>query len=339
MTQPAIRCGCDEDASGFIALIGDCWAEYPGVILDVDNEVPELRALASYYASKGGALWAAEQNGRIAGMIGAVPHRDDAWEIVRLYVAAPWRGSGLAHRLLDEAEGHARAQGANRLVLWSDTRFERAHRFYENRSYVRHGPMRVLDDVSRSLEFAYAKPVNGIEVLDAASAASAVARLAEILIPCVEEGAGVSFLPPLSRDVARGFWQSMAKEVAAGMRVLLCAWTGGVLSGVVSVAFAGAQNQPHRADVEKLLVHPDARRLGLARGLMQRAEQAALEAGKTLLTLDTRAGDRAEGLYRSLGWNEAGRVPGYAVLPDGSLDDTLFFWKRVGADPATIVIR
>ena len=63
MTQPAIRCGRDEDASGFIALIGDCWAEYPGVILDVDNEVPELRALASYYASRGGALWAAEQDG------------------------------------------------------------------------------------------------------------------------------------------------------------------------------------------------------------------------------------------------------------------------------------
>lgn len=330
MTQPAIRPGRDADAAGFIRLIGNCWAEYPGVFLDVDNEVPELRALGSYYAAKGGALWAAEADGRIVGMIGVAPHGKDAWEVVRLYAAAPWRGSGLAHRLLDEAEVHARAQGANRLVLWSDTRFERAHGFYENRSYVRHGPIRVLNDASRSLEFAYAKPVNGIEVLNAAGAVSAAARLAEILIPCVAEGSGVSFLPPLPRDVARRFWQDVAKEVAAGTRILLCAWTGGVLSGVVSMAFAGAQNQPHRADIEKLLVHPDARRLGLARALMQRAEQEALHSGRTLLTLDTRAGDRAEGLYRSLDWNEVGRVPGYAVLPDGSLDDTLFFWKRVG---------
>ena len=115
---------------------------------------------------------------------------------LRLAIAAWQRAS--ATRLLETAEAHARAAGATRLVLWSDTRFDRAHRFYEKRGYVRHGPIRVLHDISNSLEFGYAKPVNGIEVLDAAAAASAERRLAEILCACVDAGASVSYLPPLA---------------------------------------------------------------------------------------------------------------------------------------------
>ena len=103
-------------------------------------------------------------------------------------------------------------------MLWSDTRFDRAHRFYEKRSYVRAGPIRVLQDISQSLEFAYAKPVNGIEVLDAAAAASAERTLADILIACVAGGAGVSFLPPLAPAMARAFWKRVTTEVAAGTR-------------------------------------------------------------------------------------------------------------------------
>ncbi len=134
-------------------------------------------------------------------------------------------GAGLGHRLLDEAEAHARAAGATRLVLWSDTRFDRAHRFYEKHSYVRHGPIRVLDDISNSLEFGYAKPVAGIEVLDAAAAASAERRLAEILRACVDAGASVSFLPPLAPAMRRAASGSAPRaDVAAGTRVLLAAW-------------------------------------------------------------------------------------------------------------------
>ena len=224
MGAAAIRPGRDADADGFIALIGACWGEYPGVVLDVDGEMPELRALASYYAGKGGALWAADADGRIVGMIGVVPHSDGAWEIVRLYMLPPYRGTDLAPRLLAIAEAHARAAGATRLVLWSDTRFDRAHRFYEKHSYVRHGPIRVLHDISNSLEFGYAKPVSGIEVLDAAAAASAERRLADILCACVDAGASVSYLPPLAPDVARAFWKRMAADVAAGTRILLAAW-------------------------------------------------------------------------------------------------------------------
>ncbi len=297
--------------------------------MDVDAEMPEYRALASYYADQGGALWAAEEGGQVAGMIAARPLSDGAWEICRVYVLPALHGGGLGHRLLDVAEAHAIGAGASRLMLWSDTRFDRAHRFYEKRSYVRSGPVRVLADISNSLEYGFAKPVNGIEVLDAAASVSAIPRLSEILIACVAEGAGVSFLPPLSPGVARSFWQATARDVAEGAKVLLAGWVGGVLVGTVTLALASAQNQPHRADVAKLLVHPAGRRNGLARRLMERLEIEAARLGRTLLTLDTRGGDRAEHLYRSMGWIEYGSIPGYAVQIDGTFEVTLFFWKRI----------
>ncbi len=328
-SYPAIRAGRDADAEGFIALIGACWREYPGVILDVDGEMPELRALASYYTGMGGALWAADADGRLAGMIAAVPHGAGAWEISRVYTLPSTHGSGLGHRLLDVAETHARTAGATRLVLWSDTRFDRAHRFYEKRGYVRHGPIRVLHDISNSLEFGYAKPVAGIEMLDAAAAASAERALAEILCACVDAGASVSYLPPLVPGVARGFFKRMASEVAAGTRILLAAWDNASLVGTVMLEFASSPNQPHRAEVQKLLVHPVARRRGVARALMVRAEVEARRAGRSLLTLDTRAGDAAETLYRAMGWHEAGRIPGFALNAEGVPCDTIFFWRKV----------
>jgi GNAT superfamily N-acetyltransferase len=326
--RPVIRPGRDSDGDGFIAVIATCWREYPSIVPLVDRELAELRTLATYYAGKGGALWAAEADGRVVGMIGVAPRSEAAWEILRFYVLQPYRGSDLAPRLLATAEAHARAAGATRIVLWSDTRFDRAHRFYEKHSYIRHGPIGVLhDDISNSLEFGYAKPVSGIEVLDAAAAASAERRLAEILCACVDAGASVSYLPPLTSNVARAFWKRAGTDVAAGTRILLAAWDDAVLVGTVMLEFASSPNQPHRAEVQKLLVHPDARRRGLARALMARAEAEARRAGKTLLTLDTRAGDAAENLYRAMGWHEAGRIPGYALNADRTPCDTIFFWK------------
>lgn len=328
-----LRPGRDSDADPLITLIWACWSQYPGVKMDVDGEMPELRALATYYAGKGGALWvAAAPDGAIEGMIATCPHGDGAWEICRVYVSPALHGSGLGHRLLDTAEAHAIASGATRLVLWSDTRFDRAHRFYENRSYVRSGPIRVLDDISHSLEYAYAKPVDGIEALDTAAAASAEPRLSAILTACVEEGAGVYFLPPLPRAAARGFWQAAARDVAAGSKVVLAGWAGGVLGGTVTLAFSQAQNQPHCAAASKLLVDPACRRHGLARRLMERVEHEARAAGRVLLTLETRQGDPAETLYRAMGWREVGVIPGYALMPDGRYDTTVFFWKRLDGD-------
>jgi GNAT superfamily N-acetyltransferase len=333
-----IRPGRDTDADQLIAVIGACWALYPGIRMDVEGEDSELLALATYYASAGGVLWVAEDGGVIVGMAATRPSagapgdatlQSPAWEICRVYVHPSRHGTGVGHTLLDSAEAHAVAARAARLLLWSDTRFDRAHRFYEKRSYVRAGPIRVRQDISHSLEFAYAKPVNGIELLDAAGAASAERRLSEILIACVADGAGISFMPPLAPDVARGFWRRATSEIAAGRQVLLCGWANGVLAGTVTLLVGTPPNQPHRAQVQKLLVHPDARRHGLARALMQRAEAEAARAGRSLLTLDTRAGDAAERLYRATGWHEAGRIPGYALKADGTPSDTVFFWKRI----------
>lgn len=328
---PGLRPGRDADADGFIALIGACWAEYPGNILDVDGEVPELRALASYYAKQGGALWAAEHDGRVAGMVGTRPLGGGAWEVCKMYTDAALRGGGLAQRLIGAAEEFARAQGGTRMHLWSDTRFDRAHRFYEKQSYVRSGPLKVHNDLSNSIEFEYAKPLAGVAVerLDAAGAASAEGRLAEVLRTCVDAGASVSFMPPLGREAAAGFWRRRASDVAQGKRVLLAAWVDGVLCGTAMLDLDMPPNQPHRGDVQKLLVHPLARRRGLARLLMARIEAEARAAGRSLLVLDTRAGDAAEALYRGMGWREVGRIPDFSLNAAGTLDATTVFWKKV----------
>ncbi len=332
MTAAAVlRAGRDDDADGFIDLIGACWAEYPGNILDVDGEVPELRALASYFAGKGGALWAVEQAGRVVGMVGTRPLADGEWELCKMYAAPSLRGGGTGQLLINSAEAFARAHGGTRMVLWTDTRFDRAHRFYEKQSYVRAGPLRVLNDLSKSIEFIYAKPLRGvvIERLDAAAAVSAVPRLAEILRACVDDGASVSFLPPLAPETARGFWKRSTSAVAQGGKVLLVAWADGVLAGTVMLDLAMPPNQPHRADVQKLLVHPAARRRGIARLLMERLEAEARREGRTLVVLDTKEGDGAETLYRAMGWQEAGRVPDFAQNGDGTMCATIFFWKRM----------
>lgn len=139
-----------------IALIWSCWSQYPGVLMDVDAEMPEMRALATYYARQGGALWVAEET---TGMIATRPAEAGDWEICRLYVSPPLHGSGLGQCLMTIAEGHAIAAGARRLILYSDTRFNRAHRFYEKLGYVRLSEIRPLHDISHSWEYAFAKPV------------------------------------------------------------------------------------------------------------------------------------------------------------------------------------
>lgn len=325
-----LRPGRDTDAEGLIALVARCWADYPGCVLDLEREERKLLALATHFAARGGALWVAEDGDAITGMAAVQPAEDDAWEIAKLYVHPDGHGAGLAHRLLDTAEAHAVTQGARRLTLWTDTRFIRAHRFYEKRSYVRSGPIRALDDLSRSLEFNYAKPLDGVLPLTAAGAASAERRLAEILVACVDGGASVSFLAPLPLDTARAYMRDVAQQVAAGRCILLAAWAGGVLSGTVRVQLDTPQNQPHRAEIAKMLVHPDARRCGLGQGLMLAAEAVATGAGRTLLTLDTFTGGAGERLYRRLDWIEAGVIPGYSVDAAGRAEATTLFYKRLG---------
>lgn len=325
-----LRAGRDDDAAGFIALIDACWSAYPNCVLDVDAEVPELRALATYFAEAGGALWVAEDAGRVIGMAATRPMQaDSAWEICKVYVAAEARGTGLAHALLDAVEQHARAAGAARLVLWTDTRFEAAHRFYEKRGYVRQGAIRILDDLSKSLEFRYTKPLQGlvVEALDAAAAASAERALGRLLVDAVAEGASLTWRPPLAPATALAFWKGVSSDVALGRAALLVAWVDGVLTGTVTLRLDMPQNQPHVAEVQKLLVQGAARRQGVGRALMQRAEQTAVGLGRQVLILDTRAGTSADALYRATGWTELGTVPGFELDASGTPADTVFFWK------------
>ncbi len=328
---PALRAGRDADAPAIIALIGACWAEYPGCVMDMERENHELLALGTYYAERGGALWVAEGQGALAGMVATCPLADGTWELCKMYVSGAARGAGLAQALVATAEAHARAGGATRMALWTDTRFTRAHRFYEKLGYLRDGPIRALDDLSHSIEFAYAKPLAGRHVarLDAAAAASAVPALAALLVACVDAGASVSFLAPLAAARAAGYWQLVARQVATGHRALLAAWQDGDLVGTAMLDLDMPPNQPHRAEVKKLLVHPGARRQGLARALMDRIEFEARAGHRSLLTLDTRSGDAAEHLYRAAGWQEGGRIPGFTRSADGSTDGTTIFWKTV----------
>lgn len=169
-----------------------------------------------------------------------------------------------------------------------------------------------------------------VERVTGRTATDAVPALAEVLIDAVEGGASVSFLAPLSRERAVSFWESVVAGVSRGERALLVARDGdGVVNGTVQLVLAQPENQPHRADIAKLLVHRRARRSGVGELLMREAERVAMVEGKTLLVLDT-ASDDAARLYERLGWNLVGRIPNYALNPDGSPCDTYVYWKALG---------
>jgi ribosomal protein S18 acetylase RimI-like enzyme len=159
-----------------------------------------------------------------------------------------------------------------------------------------------------------------------------VDQLAGLLVDCVEGGASVSFMHPLTRERAAAFWRGVAQGVAAGERALLVAEDAHGLCGTVQLTLGQPENQPHRADVSKMLVHRRARRQGLGEALMRAAEAAARESGKTLLVLDT-ASDAAERLYGRLGWVRVGVIPGYALLPRGGLCDTTVYYRDLGGEP------
>jgi GNAT superfamily N-acetyltransferase len=154
-----------------------------------------------------------------------------------------------------------------------------------------------------------------------------VGDLAEVLVDCVEGGASVSFMAGFSKSEAATFFEKALDRVARGERILLAAFDGSMLVGTVQVITETPPNQPHRADIAKLLVRRSARGKGVATVLMEHAEEASRQAGKTLLVLDTVTGGQAEKLYERMGWTKAGIIPNYALFPDGRPCDTTIFWK------------
>jgi GNAT superfamily N-acetyltransferase len=161
-------------------------------------------------------------------------------------------------------------------------------------------------------------------------AAQCVDGLADVLIDCVAGGASVSFMWPLPRDKAIAFWQGVAAGVERGERALLIAEDAdGRIAGTVQLVLAQPDNQPHRADVAKMLVHRRARRRGVAHQLMAAADAVAREEGKRVLVLDTVTGGDAERVYERAGWQRVGEVPDYALMPDGSFCGTTFYFKHL----------
>jgi GNAT superfamily N-acetyltransferase len=157
---------------------------------------------------------------------------------------------------------------------------------------------------------------------------TSIEQLADVLLDCVEGGASVSFMLPMARETALSFWRKVADGIARGERTLLVAEDENGIAGTVQLITDMPENQPHRADVAKLLVHRRARGAGIGQRLMLAVEDAAREQARCVLVLDT-ASSTAERLYERLGWQRAGVVPDYALMPDGVLCATTFFYKQV----------
>jgi GNAT superfamily N-acetyltransferase len=168
-----------------------------------------------------------------------------------------------------------------------------------------------------------------IRQFNAAEGRQHLTELAEVLLDCVQGGASVSFMASLTKAEAESFFEKVVEGVQRGERILLAAFIDSQLVGTVQIILATPPNQPHRADVAKLLVLRSARKQGVGARLMESVDEASRQAGKSLLVLDTVTGDSGERLYMRSGWNKVGVIPNYALYPDGRWCDTTIFWKQV----------
>ena len=158
-----------------------------------------------------------------------------------------------------------------------------------------------------------------------------IEALADVLIDCVKGGASVSYMHPLTRERAVAFWRRVAEGVTANERALLVAEDERGICGTVQLVFDLPENQPHRADLAKTLVHRRARRSGLGAALIRGAEAAARESGRTLLVLDAVTGGDGARLYERLGWVRVGEIPDYALYPRGGLCSTTVYYRKLTA--------
>ena len=172
--------------------------------------------------------------------------------------------------------------------------------------------------------------MSAITIEALASASDIRADLSEILIAVVADGGSVSFMHPLAPADAEAFWSKALVAADRGDRIVLGARVGGLLVGTVTLLLDFPPNQPHRAEIAKLMTRPNARGLGIGAALMRAAEALAIDKGRTLLVLDTAADEGAAGFYEKLGFTRAGEIPDFALKPLGGLTATIIFWKRIG---------
>jgi GNAT superfamily N-acetyltransferase len=172
-----------------------------------------------------------------------------------------------------------------------------------------------------------------IEIRRLDSAPETIAALADLLVATVAAGGSVSFMDPLPRAEAEAFWRGSLAAAAAGKRAVFGAFEGATLAGTVTLLLDFPPNQPHRAEIAKMMTRPDRRRRGVASALLRAAEALAAEKGRWHLMLDTASEHGASGLYERHGWSFAGEIPDFALKPQGGLTGTRFYWKRL-AQPA-----
>ena len=162
--------------------------------------------------------------------------------------------------------------------------------------------------------------------------------LSEILVEVVAHGGSVSFMHPLEPDAAAAFWDNALAAAERGERIVLGAWDNGLLVGTVTLLLGLPPNQPHRAEIAKMMTRLSHRGRGVATALMRHAEALAARHGRTLLVLDTASEGGASGLYESIGFRFAGEIPNYALKPHGGLTGTRLYWKRIAAAPAAAIL-
>jgi len=188
-----------------------------------------------------------------------------------------------------------------------------------------------LDHANTEVTRTAVSPIE-VTLLTTEAARACLNELGDVLHACVHGGASVSFVLPYSPEDAEAFWRNKVQPAVEGGKLLLwVARQNGRIAGAVQLDIDTPPNQPHRAEIRKLLVHPDFRRQGIARDLMRAAEAQAVQLGRSLITLDTRTGDSAEPLYASLGYVAVGQIPGFSRDPHdaGKLDATTIMYKRV----------
>jgi ribosomal protein S18 acetylase RimI-like enzyme len=155
-------------------------------------------------------------------------------------------------------------------------------------------------------------------------------QLCTLLIQTVANGESVSFMHPMAPEAAAAFWASSLAAASRSERIVLGAWQSGTLIGTVTLLLDFPPNQPHRAEIAKMMTRLGYRGQGVATALLQEAERLAEQQGRTLLVLDTATDGGAAGLYEKMGYTLAGEVPDFALKPYGGLTGTLFYWKRLG---------
>jgi len=168
------------------------------------------------------------------------------------------------------------------------------------------------------------------DIISLTSQPQVISALSDLIIETVAAGGSVSFMHPLAPQTAMSFWEGSLAAAARGERVVLGAYDGGILIGTVTLLLDCPPNQPHRAEIAKLMTRVSYRGKGVGSALVREAERIAIDLGRTLLTLDTAVEDGAASLYERLGFQRTGVIPDYALKPHGGLTGTIIYWKRIG---------